>query len=194
MLLKCDKQYDATTSEEKLLKAIEALQREKQGLQESEQRLLQEKQGLQQEKQGLQESEQRLQQDLAVGTPLAGWLRKQGTGTGVFGRKSWKNRWFVLKDGWLTYHESDKLGTDSSHAQLLRSAKGGDDGPIELAASVITKDPADPGKFTIACGDRELHIDKYDGNPHTAALAGKVHPRGTWIEAMLSHTGCKEAN
>ena len=168
MLLKCDKQYDATTSEEKLRKVIQALQ-------ESEQ--------------ALQESKQQLQHDLAVGTPLAGWLRKQGTGASVFGRKSWKNRWFVLKDGWLTYHDSDKIGTDGNIVELLRSAKGGIDGPVKLAASVITIHPTDPGKFTIACGDRQLRIDRFDLNSHTGALAGKVHSRETWIKAMLTHTG-----
>ena len=65
-------------------------------------------------------------------------MQKRGSGGGLLVRKSLKNRWFkfVLKDGWLTYHGSDaKVGGGASHAKLVKSALGGEDGPLELAGS-----------------------------------------------------------
>eukprot|EP00042_Codosiga_hollandica_P034820 m.249374 g.249374 ORF g.249374 m.249374 type:complete len:129 (-) comp54499_c1_seq9:3193-3579(-) len=34
-----------------------------------------------------------------------GWLKKKGGGSGLFSRTNWKLRWFILRDGWLTYQK-----------------------------------------------------------------------------------------
>ena len=36
----------------------------------------------------------------------------------------------------------------------------------------------------------ELGRGKYDGNPHTTAMHGKIHTRQEWVDAMMTHTGC----
>ena len=171
LLLKCGHKFDATPREAQLERDNKQLKHEK----------------------------ERLERDLAkgvkIGQVLAGWMQKRGSGKSFLGRKTLKNRWFVLKGGWFTYHDGDsKAGADSSLPQRLKSALGGMDGPLELAECVIAVDPVDEHKFTIKCGaDRELSLDKYDGNAYTPAMLGKVHSRQAWIDAMLTHTGCRLA-
>lgn len=49
---------------------------------------------------------------------LEGYLSKQGGGSSAFGRKNWKVRYFVLKNGVLSYF------TDKNEAQANATAKG----------------------------------------------------------------------
>ena len=39
---------------------------------------------------------------LAKMPSLCGWVEKEGSGRGVFGRKNWMRRWLLIKDGILT--------------------------------------------------------------------------------------------
>ena len=100
MLLKCDREYDATSEEQRLqqindiqTKAIEALK--------------------------LQIDQ--LQQDVVKLPTKKGWLHIKT------GKKIWKRRWFVLKNGCLTYHKKDEewLRAESPLlSDLIDRAKG----------------------------------------------------------------------
>eukprot|EP00054_Salpingoeca_dolichothecata_P004757 m.31731 g.31731 ORF g.31731 m.31731 type:complete len:173 (-) comp14829_c0_seq1:206-724(-) len=48
----------------------------------------------------------RLRQKSFVKASKRGWLTKQGGGQSALGRKSWKERWFVLENDKLSYHAS----------------------------------------------------------------------------------------
>jgi hypothetical protein len=37
---------------------------------------------------------------------MEGFLEKKGAGDGIFGRRNWKERWFILEDSVLSYYES----------------------------------------------------------------------------------------
>ena len=135
MLFKCGREHDATTEEQRLQTLNDLKDKAIEGLQQD------------------------LAKGVTIGTTLSGWLQKRGTGSGIFGRKSLKNRWFVLQDGWLTYHDGvGKLGVDSSLPRRLKSALGGVNGPIELAKCVITKNPKPDGPREVhdqvRCGPR----------------------------------------
>eukprot|EP00049_Salpingoeca_infusionum_P009487 m.160285 g.160285 ORF g.160285 m.160285 type:complete len:1073 (+) comp14347_c2_seq1:610-3828(+) len=83
----------------------------------------------------------------------AGWLTKQGGGTTVLGRQSWKRRWFVLRDtGVMTYHK-----TQRPDAKPL--------GTIDLreAFSVGVAEPFQPdfekvGNFTVGTHSRVFYL------------------------------------
>ena len=56
---------------------------------------------------------------------------------------------YLVKLGQLSQNDRAPLGVQTSLAERLEVALGGPNGPIELAKSVITKDPMDPNKFSI---------------------------------------------
>jgi len=65
-------------------------------------------------------------------TRKSGWLTKMGGGsTPLFGRKSWKQRWFVLKAGVLSYSEdehSEQLGVLDLKGAILEDVTSKENG------------------------------------------------------------------
>ena len=104
MLLKCGREYNAETDEQKLQKinelaktTIATLKREVEQLKKTNQLLL--------------------------GGPSlkAGWLHFKT------GKSSWKPRWVVLKEGWFTYHKKDDAWLKAEApllTDLIKKAKG----------------------------------------------------------------------
>ena len=77
--------------------------------------------------------------DGAATPGFCGWLTTQGSGGGLLGKKNWKTRWVIIKDGRLTYHKPDALGTDSPVDSIFRSALGGPTGPLTLSDCTVSK-------------------------------------------------------
>ena len=202
MLLKCDRKYDARTEADKLRtalelqqKAVELLQKDNATKDQAVEDLQKENaakelaaEDLQKESTAREQALQKSLLEISPGETLTGWLQKLGSGGGVFGRTNWKQRWFVVKDGWMSYHSSE-VDPNTPLPLRLKAALGGDHGPLELANCVVITDSEDDTKFRVQSVGRILQLDKFAGNPHT--MAGKLHSRNDWIAALLTHPGCK---
>lgn len=53
-----------------------------------------------------------------------GWLVKQGGGSTIMSRKSWKRRWFILQGHQLSYHKSNTLTVSNSVTEVRNSSTG----------------------------------------------------------------------
>ena len=53
-----------------------------------------------------------------------GWLVKQGGGSTMMSRKSWKRRWFILQGHQLSYHKSNTLTVSNSVTEVRNSSAG----------------------------------------------------------------------
>ena len=130
-------------------------------------------------------------EDGAATPGFCGWLTKQGSGKRLLGKKSWKTRWVIIKDGGLTYHKTDALGSDSSVYAISRSALGGPTGPMTLSGCTVMNVKSNvlvgtSSGFLLRSDQKELLLQQC----HEPARAAASYDRERWIAEMVAQ-GCK---
>ena len=100
-----------------------------------------------------------------------GWVNKEGGGNaGIFSRKSWKRRWFILRqDGTLKYYTSDKQGAEMKGAIRVigasiknQSRKDKKKVGSALTFVLVQASPASPRPY-IFYPDTDLDFAKWQG-------------------------------
>ena len=99
-----------------------------------------------------------------------GWVNKEGGGTkGIFSRKSWKRRWFILRqDGTLKYYTSDKQGAEMKGvirvigASIKTRSKDKKKAGSALMFVLVQASPASPRPY-IFYPDNDLNFAKWQG-------------------------------
>ena len=129
-------------------------------------------------------------EDGAATPGFCGWLTKQGSGGGLLGKKNWKTRWVIIKNGWLTYHKTDALRPDSSHAVVVGSALGGKTGQMMLSDCTVMNVKSDvlagtSSGFLLRSDQKELLLQQC----HEPARAAASYDRKRWIAEMVAQ-GC----
>eukprot|EP00040_Diaphanoeca_grandis_P036940 m.238282 g.238282 ORF g.238282 m.238282 type:complete len:724 (+) comp33721_c0_seq10:153-2324(+) len=159
MLQKCDLVYDAESTEVKQKKIIEKLNH-------------------------VVEDLTNVIEDLkSPGRAMCGWLQQADDKN----KQKWKRRWFVLSNGWLTYHDNNKVKNSLSTWERLKVAKGAT--PMITCSIVIDKDPKEVHKFEVIDATEGTHLHLNKSNKQEPS--GETHTRQKWVDTMLSHTGCK---
>lgn len=104
---------------------------------------------------------------------LEGYLSKQGGGTSAFGRKNWKVRYFVLKNGVLSYYENKKA------SQASEAPKGSFH---VLSISSIKTMPHKDKKFSNQC-HREIVLP----NRSLVVCCDQEEILKKWVDAINAH-------